>query len=175
MPRNVTRGASNVTSRVAATSPCNCCSIGPHLLTGDADKTRPQFTTCKQLWMVRLSDVRVPWSTFIRLLRHVAILKLAFTRALICLSKYGEEMTLNATPDEITLSCTNSSMTAYCSFKYSRDFFQRYNLGPAKQSRYGHGETSRSARINDEDEPKHVINQVQTKVISAYPLHLKIQ
>ncbi|KAF5351542.1 hypothetical protein D9758_007179 [Tetrapyrgos nigripes] len=52
-----------------------------------------------------------------------------FTRALLCLSKYGEELTIYATTDVLSLSCTNSSKSAYGRFRYSKEFFSRYRLG----------------------------------------------
>ncbi|KAK0225862.1 Rad9-domain-containing protein [Armillaria fumosa] len=52
-----------------------------------------------------------------------------FTKALTCISRYGDELTLNATPECISLSATNSSKSAYCRFKYDRQFFQKYKVG----------------------------------------------
>lgn len=54
---------------------------------------------------------------------------LAFTKALICLSKYGDELSIYATPDTLSLSATNSSKSAYCRFKYERQFFSKYKVG----------------------------------------------
>ncbi|KAL6307276.1 Rad9-domain-containing protein [Sparassis latifolia] len=51
------------------------------------------------------------------------------TRALICLSKYGDDLTIYATPQTLALSATNSSMSAYCRFKYDKQFFSKYNVG----------------------------------------------
>lgn len=53
----------------------------------------------------------------------------AFTRALNCLLKYSEELTINATPQTLTLSAVNSSKSAYCRFNYDASFFSRYNVG----------------------------------------------
>ncbi|KAF4567626.1 hypothetical protein EYR40_006627 [Pleurotus pulmonarius] len=52
-----------------------------------------------------------------------------FTKALHCLSKYGDDLTMHATDECLTLSTTNSSMSAYCRFKYERQFFNKYTLG----------------------------------------------
>ncbi|KAI0319386.1 Rad9-domain-containing protein [Amylostereum chailletii] len=52
-----------------------------------------------------------------------------FTRALTCLSKYGDDLTIHATSDSLSLSTTNSSMSAYCRFRYGKQFFARYNVG----------------------------------------------
>lgn len=43
--------------------------------------------------------------------------------------KYGEELTIHATPDSLSLSSVNSSKSAYCRFKYEASFFSRYNVG----------------------------------------------
>ncbi|KAF5389375.1 hypothetical protein D9757_004265 [Collybiopsis confluens] len=56
-----------------------------------------------------------------------------FTRALSCLSRYGEELSIYATAETLSLFCTNSSKSAYCRFKFNSDFFSRYRVGdPAK-------------------------------------------
>ncbi|KAI0272404.1 Rad9-domain-containing protein [Gloeopeniophorella convolvens] len=53
----------------------------------------------------------------------------SFTRALTCMSKYSEELSIGATPDSISFSATNTSLSAYCRFSYDRSFFIRYNVG----------------------------------------------
>jgi len=80
-----------------------------------------------------------------------------FTRALTCLSKYGEELSIYGTSDFLALSATNSSKSAYCRFQYDKIFFSRFNLGSAKAvMRGGH---------NDEIEEIHnVTGQLLTKV-----------
>ncbi|KAI0695357.1 Rad9-domain-containing protein [Cerioporus squamosus] len=50
------------------------------------------------------------------------------TRALTCLSKFGEEVILVATPETLALSSTNSSNSAYGRFKYPRSFFSKYRV-----------------------------------------------
>ncbi|KAA1469006.1 hypothetical protein DENSPDRAFT_552806 [Dentipellis sp. KUC8613] len=52
-----------------------------------------------------------------------------FTRALTCLSKYGDDLTIYATPDALSLSATNTSLSAYSRFRYSRAFFVKYSVG----------------------------------------------
>ncbi|KAJ7680277.1 Rad9-domain-containing protein [Mycena polygramma] len=52
-----------------------------------------------------------------------------FTRALACLSRYGEDLAIYATPDTLSLSTTNSSKSAYCRFRYTRQFFSKYSAG----------------------------------------------
>ncbi|KIY74343.1 hypothetical protein CYLTODRAFT_385147 [Cylindrobasidium torrendii FP15055 ss-10] len=51
-----------------------------------------------------------------------------FTRALTCIARYGDELTLNAMADCLDLSTTNSSKSAYTRFKLDRAFFQKYSL-----------------------------------------------
>ncbi|TFK51794.1 hypothetical protein OE88DRAFT_1712289 [Heliocybe sulcata] len=58
-----------------------------------------------------------------------------FTKALACLSKYGDDLTIYATPDSLSLSSTNSSMSAYARYKFVKQFFVRYNVGDKKTGR----------------------------------------
>lgn len=57
----------------------------------------------------------------------VAALK-PFIRALTCLSRYGDDVVISANPEQLSLSATNSSLSAYCCFKYGRRFFSRYKF-----------------------------------------------
>ncbi|RDB24994.1 Cell cycle checkpoint control protein RAD9A [Hypsizygus marmoreus] len=57
-----------------------------------------------------------------------------FTKALTCLSKYGDELSIYATPDSLSLSATNASKSAYCRFKYEKLFFSKYNLSETPSS-----------------------------------------
>jgi len=52
----------------------------------------------------------------------------AFTKALVCLSKYGDTVTLSATQEHVSLSAANSAKSAFCLFKYEIQFFSRYSL-----------------------------------------------
>ncbi|KAH7909331.1 Rad9-domain-containing protein [Hygrophoropsis aurantiaca] len=54
-----------------------------------------------------------------------------FLRALACLSKYGDDLVIHADQNYFSLSATNSSLSAYCRFKYSKRFFSRYKVGSA--------------------------------------------
>ena len=59
-------------------------------------------------------------------------------RALVCLSKFGEQVVLSATPDALSLSATNTSMSAFGRFKYARSFFSRYRVdAPADEDEMG--------------------------------------
>lgn len=51
-----------------------------------------------------------------------------FSRALTCLSKYGDDLVIHADTEYLSLSTTNSSLSAYCRFKYSKRFFSRYRV-----------------------------------------------
>ncbi|KAG1839043.1 Rad9-domain-containing protein [Suillus subalutaceus] len=57
----------------------------------------------------------------------VAALK-PFIRALTCLSRYGDDVVISANPEHLFLSATNSSLSAYCCFKFGRRFFSRYKF-----------------------------------------------
>ncbi|KAI1793456.1 Rad9-domain-containing protein [Ganoderma leucocontextum] len=50
------------------------------------------------------------------------------TRALTCLSKFGDDLVIVATSETFALSSTNTAMTAYGRFKYPRSFFSRYRV-----------------------------------------------
>ncbi|KAG1742819.1 Rad9-domain-containing protein [Suillus lakei] len=51
-----------------------------------------------------------------------------FIRALTCLSRYGDDVVISASPEHLSLSATNSSLSAYCCFKYGSRFFSRYKF-----------------------------------------------
>jgi cell cycle checkpoint control protein RAD9A len=94
-------------------------------------------------------------SSIIVNLPHALIFS-AFTKALFCLSKYGDDLTLHATADVLALSTTNSSKSAYCRFRLAKTFFSRYHLEIPSDP--------------DSDEmPEDVIGQVLTKVKSDSP------
>lgn len=59
---------------------------------------------------------------------------LALTRALTCLSRYGDEVTVYGTTEGLSLSATNSSKSAYCRFRYEKTFFSKYTIGDAPSS-----------------------------------------
>ncbi|CDO73327.1 hypothetical protein BN946_scf185008.g90 [Trametes cinnabarina] len=52
-----------------------------------------------------------------------------WTRALACLSKFGEELIIIAAPETFALSTTNQAQSAYGRFKYAKSFFSRYRVG----------------------------------------------
>ncbi|KAF9241540.1 Rad9-domain-containing protein [Melanogaster broomeanus] len=53
----------------------------------------------------------------------------SFIRALTCLSRYGDDLVIYADSEHLTLSATNSSLSAYCRFRYGKMFFSRYRMG----------------------------------------------
>ncbi|KAJ7783085.1 Rad9-domain-containing protein [Mycena metata] len=82
-----------------------------------------------------------------------------FTRALACLSRYGEDLAIYATPDSVSLSTTNSSKSAYSRFKYGRQFFSKYSV------------TSGS----NEDEEVAVSGQLLTKSLLSILRHRTVE
>ncbi|KIJ18756.1 hypothetical protein PAXINDRAFT_161563 [Paxillus involutus ATCC 200175] len=52
-----------------------------------------------------------------------------FIRALTCFSRYGDDLVIYADSESLTLSATNSSLSAYCRFRYGKMFFSRYKVG----------------------------------------------
>ncbi|KZP11597.1 hypothetical protein FIBSPDRAFT_756546 [Athelia psychrophila] len=83
-----------------------------------------------------------------------------FTRALSCLSKYGDDLTIHATPDYMTLAATNSSMSAYCRVKYRRQFFSRYHIGDKN-----------TKRVEDADDVQPVTGQLLGKSLLSILRH----
>ncbi|THU99152.1 hypothetical protein K435DRAFT_964605 [Dendrothele bispora CBS 962.96] len=86
-----------------------------------------------------------------------------FTRSLLCLSKYGEELSIYATPDVFSLSCTNSSKSAYCRFRYNKDFFSKYRLGSGNKA---------NAAI---EELPHVTGQLATRSLLSILKHKTVE
>jgi len=82
---------------------------------------------------------------------------LAFTKGVTCLSRYGDEMYIFASPEYLILSATNTAETSYCRFQYSRMFFNRYNLGQKGTN-----------RPSGSQEPDGVSGQVLTKVSQSF-------
>ncbi|KAG7446334.1 uncharacterized protein BT62DRAFT_968065 [Guyanagaster necrorhizus] len=86
-----------------------------------------------------------------------------FTKALTCISRYGDELTLNATPECLSLSATNSSKSAYCRFKYERQFFQKYKVG------------SPDSWAEDVEEVTQVTGQLLTKSLLSILKHRTVE
>lgn len=45
------------------------------------------------------------------------------------MSKYSDELFINAVPNSVSFSATNASLSAYCRFTYDRNFFTRFSVG----------------------------------------------
>jgi cell cycle checkpoint control protein RAD9A len=45
------------------------------------------------------------------------------------MSKYSEELFINAISNSVSFSATNTSLSAYCRFTYDRSFFTKFNVG----------------------------------------------
>jgi Rad9 len=54
----------------------------------------------------------------------------SFTKALACLARYGDELSIVASPADLSLSVTNSSKSAYARIKFYSGFFDRYSVTP---------------------------------------------
>jgi len=48
---------------------------------------------------------------------------------LACLCRYGDEVTIHATPEWLVLSVFGTNKTSFCRFKFFRTFFDRYRVG----------------------------------------------
>ncbi|KAI0063981.1 hypothetical protein BV25DRAFT_1801221 [Artomyces pyxidatus] len=90
-----------------------------------------------------------------------------FTRALTCLSKYGDDLSIYATPDTLSLSTTNSSLSAYCRFRYGRQFFVKYHVGDRGAPRGG--------SADDVEEVQSVTGQLLTKSLLSILKHRTVE
>ncbi|PPQ84592.1 hypothetical protein CVT25_015795 [Psilocybe cyanescens] len=89
----------------------------------------------------------------------------ALTRALTCLSKYGDELSVYATSDFLSLSSTNSSKSAYCRFKYERQFFSRYKLTASDENVLG----------SEAEDNQNVTGQLMTKSFLSILKHRTVE
>ncbi|KAF9527306.1 Rad9-domain-containing protein [Crepidotus variabilis] len=90
-----------------------------------------------------------------------------FTKALICLSKYGDELSVLVTPEFLSLSATNSSKSAYCRFKWEKQFFSRYML---KGKRVGNDEWG-----DEIQEVQNVTGQLMAKGLLSILRHRTVE
>ncbi|KAJ7072368.1 Rad9-domain-containing protein [Mycena amicta] len=86
-----------------------------------------------------------------------------FTRALACLSRYGDDLAIYATQDGLSLSTTNSSKSAYSRFKYTRQFFSKYSVGVS------------DAWARDDEDEVAVTGQLLTKSLLSILRHKTIE
>ncbi|KAG6920247.1 hypothetical protein DXG01_005016 [Tephrocybe rancida] len=86
------------------------------------------------------------------------------TKALTCLSKYGDELSMHAMADSLSLSATNSSKSAYCRFKYERLFFSKYSVSAPGE-----------AWANDFEQAADVTGQLLTKSLLSILKHRTVE
>jgi cell cycle checkpoint control protein RAD9A len=86
----------------------------------------------------------------------------AFVRALTCLSKYGDEVLIHATPHTLSVSATSSSMSAYSRFMWDRQFFVRYEVGTTNKGKGKDREPEPAVDMDGEIEA--VTGQLMAKV-----------
>jgi cell cycle checkpoint control protein RAD9A len=79
----------------------------------------------------------------------------------MCLAKYGDDLTIYATPESLSLSTTNSSLSAYSRFRYDKQFFQRYSTSEGKKNRQSN---RNGPYAEDVDEVQTVSGQLIIKV-----------
>ncbi|KAF8070693.1 Rad9-domain-containing protein [Lyophyllum atratum] len=91
----------------------------------------------------------------------------AFTKALTCLSKYGDELSIYAASDSLSLSATNSSKSAYCRFKYERLFFSKYGVLPSQ--------TAQEEWADDFEQVMSVTGQLLTKSLLSILKHRTVE
>jgi hypothetical protein len=87
----------------------------------------------------------------------------AFTRALTCISKYSQELFINAMPNSVSFSATNASLSAYCRFTYDRSFFTKFNIG----------DTNMRDGIPDLDDMEQVHTVTGQLYVQVFPLRMK--
>ncbi|CAA7261786.1 unnamed protein product [Cyclocybe aegerita] len=116
------------------------------------------------IWTTRLRSE--PRSSTMQATLDALSLK-AFTKALSCLSRYGEELSIYATPESLSFSTTNSSKSAYCRFKYEKQFFSRYRLGVYH--------TARDEWDNEIEEVRSVTGQLLTKSLLSILKHRTVE
>lgn len=79
---------------------------------------------------------------------------IAFTKALTCLSRYGEELSIFATTEFLSFSATNAAKSAYCRFKYDKQFFSKFKLNAPKTEGFANNDHHVSgqllAKVGDE-------------------------
>ncbi|KAJ7647375.1 Rad9-domain-containing protein [Roridomyces roridus] len=88
-----------------------------------------------------------------------------FTKALTCLSRYGEDLAIYATPESLSLSTTNSSKSAYCRFKYARQFFSKYSVGTKDAW----------VDVDEDDDSQAVTGQLLTKSLLSILRHKTVE
>lgn len=83
----------------------------------------------------------------------------AFTKCLACLARYGDDVTIQADINSLTLSSTNSSKSAYCQVKLGASYFDKYY---ARASR-----PPGSTYSTPPSQPDKILGQLVVKVCGA--------
>ncbi|KAG9053368.1 hypothetical protein FS842_008281 [Serendipita sp. 407] len=92
-----------------------------------------------------------------------------FTRALACLCRYGDEITIHASPGWFSLSVVGVNRTSFCRFKFLRTFFERgYRIGQPSASRR-RDQSGSNSRENEDELDVEELSQI-TGVILGKPL-----
>ncbi|TCD69521.1 hypothetical protein EIP91_007451 [Steccherinum ochraceum] len=86
------------------------------------------------------------------------------TKALTCLSKFGEDLILQANPERLLFHTSNSSATAYGRVMYRSHFFTRYRVGDQDATRNGGFAFDEEGEGEGEEMPS-VDGQLQTKAL----------
>ncbi|EIN09554.1 hypothetical protein PUNSTDRAFT_133340 [Punctularia strigosozonata HHB-11173 SS5] len=95
-----------------------------------------------------------------------------FTRALTCLSKYGDDLNIYASPDKLALTTTNSSRTAHTSVTYGRRYFTRYVISDDKNK----GKGKAKATGDDADDGSEIVaGQLLTKSLLSILKHRNVE
>ncbi|KAJ3554908.1 hypothetical protein NP233_g12328 [Leucocoprinus birnbaumii] len=87
----------------------------------------------------------------------------SFTRAINCLARYGDDLTICAYRDHILLSATNSAKSAFCRFKYEKEFFSRYRVSQP-QDRFDE-EEEETPTVKAELHTKNLITVLKHKTV----------
>ncbi|KAI5119131.1 hypothetical protein M0805_005737 [Coniferiporia weirii] len=96
-----------------------------------------------------------------------------FTKALSCISRYGDEMIIHAGPDSLVLTSMNQPKTAFCSITYSRTFFRRYSIAQSRtqaSTAAGPSHTT-GGRVSQNEQPPTLKCQLQTKALLSILRH----
>ena len=106
-------------------APCTFLSSRRALV---AQPTGAIYARCKRPWMPRLSNVCHRALTVYHAHGCADSVAIDLTRALTCVSKFSDDLIIIAGVDNLTLCATNTSLSAYCCFKYDAQFFTRYRV-----------------------------------------------
>lgn len=95
---------------------------------------------------------------------HVFTMLKAFTKALACVAKYGDEMLIHSKLDCLVLTSMNHAKSAFCSFTFNRAFFQKYTVQLDDSQNNTAGPSRSNIRNKNNVESEVLRSQLQTKV-----------